>query len=93
MFEWDEAKSCKNLRDRGFDFAFAARIFEQDVLEHEDARQDYGEQRIIALGEIEGEVFVVVYTWREPCRRIISARRASRREHNAYRQAFGQRNS
>jgi uncharacterized DUF497 family protein len=93
VFEWDEAKSRKNLRERGFDFTFAARIFEQDVLEQEDTRQDYGEQRIIALGEIEGEVFVVVYTWRGPCRRIISARRASRRERNAYRQTFGQRNS
>ena len=93
MFEWDEAKSRKNLRERGFDFAFAARIFEQDVLEHEDTRRDYDEQRIIALGEIEGEVFVAVYTWRGPYRRIISARRASRRERNAYRQAFGQRNS
>jgi uncharacterized protein len=93
VFEWDEAKSRKNLRERGFDFAFAARMFEQDVLEQEDTRQDYGEQRIIALGEIEGEVFVIVYTWRGPYRRIISARRASRRERNAYRQAFGQRNS
>jgi len=93
VFEWDEAKSRKNLRERGFDFAFAARIFEQDVLEQEDTRQDYGEQRIIALGEIEEEVFVLVYTWRGPYRRIISARRASRRERNAYRQAFGQRNS
>lgn len=93
MFEWDEAKSRKNLRERSFDFAFAARIFEQDVLEQEDTRQDYGEQRIIALAEIEGEVFVVVYTWRGSYRRIISARRASRRERNAYRQAFGQRNS
>jgi uncharacterized DUF497 family protein len=93
VFEWDEAKSRKNLRERGFDFAFAARMFEQDVLEQEETRQDYGEQRIIALGEIEGEVFVIVYTWRGPYRRIISARRASRRERNAYRQAFGQRNS
>ena len=93
MFEWDEAKSRKNLRERGFDFAFAARVFDQDVLEQEDTRHGYGEQRVIALGEIEGEVFVVVYTRRGPYRRIISARRASRRERNAYRQTFGQRNS
>jgi uncharacterized DUF497 family protein len=38
-------------------------------------------------------VFVVVYTWRGTSRRIISARRASRRERNVYRQAFGQGNS
>ena len=28
MFEWDEAKSAANLRTRGFDFAYAALIFD-----------------------------------------------------------------
>lgn len=93
MFEWNESKSRKNLQERGFDFAFAARSFEQDFLEQADLRHEYGEQRMIALGEIEGEVFVVVYTWRGTSRRIISARRASRRERNVYRQAVGQKNS
>jgi uncharacterized DUF497 family protein len=93
VFEWDEAKSRKNLRERGFDFAFAARIFDQDVLEHEDTRHHYGERRIVALREIEGEVFVVVYTWRGTYRRIISARRANRRERDAYCQTYSQRDS
>jgi hypothetical protein len=64
--------------------------------ESETFRQDrhiYGERRIVALGEIEGEVFVVVYTWRGTYRRIISARRANRRERDAYRQTYSQRNS
>ena len=91
MFEWNDAKSRKNLRERGFDFAFAARIFDQDVLEHEDTRRDYGGPRLVALGEIDGEVFVVVYTWRGTSRRLISARRANRRERYAYRQAVSQR--
>ena len=91
MFEWHDAKSRKNLRERGFDFAFAARVFDQDVLEHEDTRRDYGEPRLVALGEIDGEVFVVVYTWRGTSRRLISARRANRRERHAYRQAVSQR--
>ena len=91
MFEWNDAKSRKNLRKRGFDFAFAARVFDQDVLEHEDTRRDYGEPRLVALGDIDGEVFVVVYTWRGTSRRLISARRANRRERHAYRQAVSQR--
>jgi uncharacterized DUF497 family protein len=33
IFEWDLAKSERNLAERGFDFAYAARIFEGDVLE------------------------------------------------------------
>ncbi|MEW6296115.1 MAG: BrnT family toxin [Thermodesulfobacteriota bacterium] len=56
----------------------AARILEQDILEHGDTRQDSGERRMIALREIAGGVFVVVYPWRGPYRRIISARRARR---------------
>jgi len=32
MLEWDQAKSDKNLAKRGFDFEYAARIFEGDVL-------------------------------------------------------------
>jgi uncharacterized protein len=87
-FEWDEAKSRKTFEKRGFGFEYAARLFEGTVLEREDRRRDYGEGRTVSVGEIEGEVFVVVYTWRGTRRRIISARRASRRERDAYRKAF-----
>ncbi len=55
-------------------------------------RRDYGERRLVSIGEIDGEVFAIVYTWRGANRRIISARRARRRERDAYRQAFGQGN-
>ncbi len=88
-----EAKSRETLDKRGFGFEFAARIFEGAVLEREDTRRDYGEQRIVSIGEIEREVLVVVYAWRGTRRRIISARRASRRERDAYRKAFGQTDS
>lgn len=93
MFEWDEAKSRGNLEVRGFDFEFAARIFKSgDLLEYEDLRRDFGERRIVAIGEVEDEVLFVVYTWRGANRRIISARRASRRERDAYSQTFGKAN-
>ena len=93
MFEWDEAKSQDNLEQRGFDFEYAARIFKGgDLLEYEDRRRHYGERRIVAIGEIEGETLFVVYTWRGCSRRIISARLASRRERDAYRQTFGKAN-
>lgn len=92
MFEWDEAKSRWNLNERGFDFGFAARVFEGDLLEYEDRRRHWGERRLVAIGKVEGEALLVVYTWRGANRRIISARRASRRERDAYRQAFGKTN-
>jgi hypothetical protein len=84
-FEWAEEKSARNLRDRGFDFAFATALFDNPVLESEQTRRDYGEPRIKAIGSIGNECFVVIYTPRGEKRRIISARPASRRERNDYR--------
>ena len=88
-YELDEQKSRENMDDRGFDFDFAARIFDGAFVEWEDKRKDYGEPRLIVLGSIDDEVFVVVYTWRGNLRRIISARRANRRERDVYRQTQG----
>jgi uncharacterized DUF497 family protein len=94
LFEWDEAKSNRNRAERGFDFEYACRIFVRQVLEEkDDRRRNYGESRIIATGEIGTETFVVVYTWRGNRRPIISARPAKRRERDAYRQAFPERDS
>jgi uncharacterized protein len=93
LFEWDEAKSQGNLEKRGFDFEYAARIFEAgDRLEYEDRRRHYGERRMVAIGEVEGEILFVVYTRRGASRRIISARLASRRERDGYRRTFGKSN-
>lgn len=55
------------------------------MLEREDDRRDYGETRMIALGAIEGRVFVVIYTWRGDRRRLISARKANTDESKIYR--------
>lgn len=85
MFEWDEGKSSATLTARGFDFDFATRIFEGDVVEEYDERREYGERRVLAVGQVEGQVLTVVYTWRGDRRRIISARRANRREREEYR--------
>jgi uncharacterized protein len=79
-FEWDEAKSDWNFETRGFGFDFAALIFRGVVLEAEDARTDYGERRMRAIGEAEGFVLSVIYTDRGETRRIISARLANRKE-------------
>jgi uncharacterized DUF497 family protein len=93
MFEWDQSKSDKNFTDRGFDFAYASRIFDGDTLEWEDARREYHEQRIVAMGKVDNDLYVVVYTQRGEVKRIISARPASRRERHVYDQAFSSKNS
>ena len=72
-FEWGEEKRQTNLEDHGVDFEDAALIFENPVIEAQDTRADYGEPRFRALGQVDGEFFMVAYTWRGTNRRIISA--------------------
>jgi uncharacterized protein len=79
-FEWDEAKSERTRRERGFGFPEAVPIFAGRVRTVIDTRRDYGEERIVAIGETDGKILVVVSTDRGDARRIISARRASRKE-------------
>jgi uncharacterized DUF497 family protein len=43
LFEWDDAKSQRNLLERGFGFDHAAVIFFRPTLEAQDDRRDYGE--------------------------------------------------
>ncbi len=84
-FEWDEAKSDTCFRERGFDFAYAARaFFDPDRLVQADTRRSYGEERYQLLGKIEQRLFVVVYTPRDDALRIISARKANQREVRHY---------
>jgi uncharacterized protein len=86
-FEWDSAKNIANLAKHGVDFDDAIRIFDGPVLEQIDTRREYGEERIAAVGMTNEVELFVVYTWRGPNRRIISARKANRHEREAYRSA------
>ena len=92
-FEWDSAKSERNLRIRGFDFAFAEAIFAGRTTKRVDLRRDYGELRLVAVGLANSAYLTVVYTDRvaadgETVRRIISARMSSRNERRAYDEDF-----
>jgi hypothetical protein len=91
-FSWDEHKSSRNLRQRGFDLEFATLIFEGPTLEREDVRRNYGERRGVAIGLAQGVALTVVYTDRaeagDVVRRIISARVSSRHERQAYFEAI-----
>lgn len=88
QFDWDTAKNRPNLRVLGVDFQDAARIFESPTLERWDDREDYGEDRWLAVGIVDGIELTVVYTdvetGRGRVRRIISARRATKNEREAY---------
>lgn len=84
MFEWDEEKRQQTLLERGIDFLYAAQIFEGDTVRIVDDRQDYGETRYLALGMVANEIFAVVYTMRGETIRLISARKARKKEYERY---------
>jgi uncharacterized DUF497 family protein len=84
-YEWDERKAQHNAARHGVPFEYAARVFlDAHRLDAEDARRDYGEERRIALGMIEGRLFAVAYTMRGTVIRLISARKANERERGRY---------
>ncbi|HEX2478208.1 MAG TPA: BrnT family toxin [Geminicoccaceae bacterium] len=83
-FEWDERKRRANLAKHGVDFAALDQMFRADLVEEDDIRRDYGERRIKAIGEVNGVIVSVVYTWRGNRRRLISARRARTDERKEY---------
>ena len=85
QFEWDDAKSDACFTYRGFDFAYAIRTFlDGSRVVNRDRRWDYSEDRYRLLGAIEGRVFVLIYTMRGSAIRIISARKANRKEIREY---------
>jgi len=92
-FEWSAPKRLANIDKHGVDFRVAARIFDGPTVDKVDDRQDYGEARLISIGEALGDILVVVSTDRSHARRIISAWKAGRREREEYRTLLARRTS
>lgn len=88
VIEVDPAKDAINRRKHGVALAAAAVLFEGLILRQPDDRFEYGEERWLAVGRIGDQVFTVCYTMRGRVYRIISLRRASRKERLAYAQAY-----
>jgi uncharacterized protein len=87
MFEWDEQKNKANIKKHGIDFEDIIPIFfSREALIMQDNRKDYSEDRLIILCPIGGRMFHVTYTARGSAVRIISARRANKRERRYYEQ-------
>ncbi len=83
-FEWDERKARTNLRRHRVDFADAATVFEDDrAVTVTDEAPDEERYSTIGLDAL-GMELVVIYTVRGKRIRIISARRATRRERAEY---------
>jgi len=85
--KWDDQKNQSNVIKHGFDFADAYRIFNLPMIVEFDERENYGEDRFVAIGLLDGRVVVIVYT--EPDEqtiRIISLRKALSYERKYYEQ-------
>lgn len=86
-FEWDEHKNQVNLAKHGFDFVDVHLVFNIPMVVELDESENYGEDRYIGIGLLQGRVVVVVYT--EPDEqtiRIISLRKALSYERRYYEQ-------
>ena len=85
MYEWDEAKRESNLRKHGLDFDDADIVFESPIKVTFEVRSRGEDRRLdIALVETNGIVLALVYTVRGYNIRIISFRKASRKERRIY---------
>lgn len=89
-FEWDDEKDKRNRAKHGIGFEEAQAVFRDPfALEFLDARFDYGEERFITIGMSAKGVLTVVNTQRDERIRLISARRATRDEADAYAKNHG----
>ncbi len=84
-FQFDTTKAAKNLKKHGVSFSDAEGLFFDPLAIHRGDPDAEGEERFIAVGlGSAGQVLVVVYTCRGDQIRVISARRATRREVRDY---------
>lgn len=90
QFDFDPGKDASNLSKHGFSLAAAAELSWDEALVWIDDRADYGEVRMVALAPMGDILFFVAFVDREQARRVISLRRANRREVSHYVKAIEQ---
>jgi uncharacterized protein len=88
-FSWDEPKRDWVLAERGIDFLRVAfSLFDgRPLLTVPTPRGE--EERFLSIGPMEGQFFVVIWTWRNESIRIVTARRARDAEEKRYRALYG----
>ncbi len=85
-FEWDKSKARSNRAKHGIDFVEATTVFGDPLaLTGFDPDHSIDEDRFVTVGAtIDGNLMVVTYTDRGDRIRIISARKATRKERSDY---------
>lgn len=85
--EFDPDKNERNIRTRGLSFERAADFDFETALIDIDERLDYGEVRMTAIGSLSGIIHVLIFTMRGDILRVVSFRKANKREVRRYEQA------
>jgi uncharacterized protein len=88
-YQWDEAKNRKNIAKHGLSFEDAEQMFSGPCVTFEDDRSAYGEERLVTLGLLAGRLVVIAHSPRDEGTRIISMRKANRREQKIYQKRLG----
>ena len=84
IISFDPAKRASNLAKHGLDLVDAGKVLEGLCVERLDDRYDYGEERWISAGLLQGVVVVCVWAdWGEEIR-VISLRKADKDEQEDY---------
>jgi len=81
---FDPAKNARNIAERGLSFELASELEWETALIREDTRRDYGEIRLRVLAFLKGRLYAAVVTPRRGELRVISFRRANRKEVTLY---------
>lgn len=81
---FDSAKDTANQQKHGVSMALANAIDWSDLACYADTRKNYGERREIAYALIDSRLYCVVFTERGETIRIISLRKANKREVQRY---------
>jgi hypothetical protein len=81
---YDPRKNARNIRERGLSFDRAAELDFTAALLEEDTRRNYGERRMRALAFLDGRLHSLVYVHVGADTRVISFRRASKKEGKRY---------
>lgn len=84
---YDPAKSDRNVRSRGLPFDRVADFDFASALFLIDDRRDYGEVRRIAIGYLEDRLHVLCFVERPDGLRVVSFRKANKREVRRYAKA------
>ena len=84
-YSFDPAKQTSNRKKHGLDLADAKEVIESGLtVTFEDRRFDYGEERFITFGLLNGRVVVIAHTETDTVIRVISLRKATKNEEINY---------